>query len=198
TVSRSGETCRPQISASSPVFTTTVRSRRSITRPSPRSSLAPPVPPASAVIFMPRWSPSVFAAGEGGARAAATGGAPQRGAAPPAEEAESGAAAERAWQLRFRNGDEAAADPDPVEALRSREDGLDAARGGEGERLGGQVGGHAQHVLGGRAGRGYPHRTVEHRGAARALHQEGSHEPLLFPGAPPGVNVGRGGGRCAG
>src|SRR5512144_3310294 len=110
----------------------TVRSRGSSTRARPRSSLAAPVPPASAVIFMPRWGLSVLAAGEGGAGAAAPGGAPQRGAAPPAEEAEAGPAAERAGQLRLRNGDEAGADPHPVEALGPREDGFDADRGGVG------------------------------------------------------------------
>src|SRR6266850_2351236 len=45
---------RPQISASSPVFTMTVRSRGSMIRERPRSSLAAPVPPASAVSFMAR------------------------------------------------------------------------------------------------------------------------------------------------
>src|SRR5689334_15108581 len=95
----------------------TVRSRASSTRARPRSSLAAPVPPASAVIFMPRWGPSVFAAGERGARTTAPGGAPQRGAAAPPEEAEAGSTAERAGQLRLRNGDEAGAHPHPVQAL---------------------------------------------------------------------------------
>src|SRR5512144_2460066 len=108
----------------------TVRSRGSSTRASPRSSLAAPVPPASAVIFMPRWGPSVFAAGEGGAGAAAPAGAPQRGAAAPAEEAEAGSAAEWAGQLRLWNGDEAGAHPHPVQALGPREHGLDAGGGG--------------------------------------------------------------------
>src|SRR5260370_25587807 len=106
----------------------TVRSRGSITRPRPRRSLAAPVPPASAVIFMPRLRPSVFAAGEGGAGAAATGGAPQRGAAPPAEEAEARPAAKRAGQVRLRNPAEARAPPNPVQALGARGDGFDAAR----------------------------------------------------------------------
>src|SRR5512137_385780 len=128
----------------------TVRSRGSSTWPRPRSSLAAPVPPASAVIFMPPRGPSVFAAGEGGAGAAAAGRAPQGGTAPPPEEAEAGPTTERAGQLRFRNGDEAGADPHPVEALGPREDGLDAGRGGVGQGLGGQAAGHAQHILGGR------------------------------------------------
>src|SRR5260370_14005051 len=98
----------------------TVRSRGSITRPRPRRSLAAPVPPASAVIFMPRLVPSVFAAGEGGAGAAATGGAPQRGAAPPAAEAEARPAAERAGQLRFRDPGETRAHPDPGPTLGGR------------------------------------------------------------------------------
>src|SRR5258705_5407767 len=127
-MSRSGETCRPKIWVSSPVLTTTVRSRGWRTRPRPRSSLAAPVPPASAVIFMPRLRPSVFAAGESGAGAAATGGAPQRGAAPPAEEAEAGPAAKRAGQFRFRERDETGSHPDPGPGLGAGADGFGAAR----------------------------------------------------------------------
>src|SRR5260370_14975787 len=92
----------------------TVRSRGSITRPRPRRSLAAPVPPASAVIFMPRLVPSVFAAGEGGAGAAATGGAPHRGAAPPAQEAQAGPAPKRAGPLPLPHRGETRAPPAPA------------------------------------------------------------------------------------
>src|SRR5712664_941124 len=52
TESRSGETCRPQTSASSPVLTTTLSADGSSEAASPRRSLAAPVPPASATTRM--------------------------------------------------------------------------------------------------------------------------------------------------
>src|SRR6266850_5368084 len=133
----------PQISASSPVFTMTVRSRGSMIRERPRSSLAAPVPPASAVSFMARGTDgSVLAAGEGGAGAAASHGAPERGAAPPAEQPEPRPPLELARKLRLGNRDEPAAHPDPVEALGPCEDGHDAGRAGVRQGLVRQVGGH--------------------------------------------------------
>src|SRR5882724_6575694 len=132
----------PQISASSPVFTMTVRSRGSMIRERPRSSLAAPVPPASAVSFMARGTDgSVLAAGEGGAGAAAPHGAPERGAAPPAEQSEPRPPLELAGKLGLGNRDEPAAHPDPVEALGPCEDGHDAGRAGVRQALVRQVGG---------------------------------------------------------
>src|SRR5690348_13853809 len=52
TESRSGETCRPQTSASSPVLTTTLSADGSSDAARPRRSLAAPVPPASATTRM--------------------------------------------------------------------------------------------------------------------------------------------------
>src|SRR6266478_3486804 len=52
TESRSGETCRPQTSASSPVLTTTLSADGSSVAARPRRSLAAPVPPARATTRM--------------------------------------------------------------------------------------------------------------------------------------------------
>src|SRR5918998_3879294 len=62
-MSTSGETCNPYIVASSPVFTTAVSAPRGSARCSPRSSLAPPTPPARAVTRI--FSDPSFAAAPG-------------------------------------------------------------------------------------------------------------------------------------
>src|SRR3712207_4683067 len=60
TVSRSGQTRKPQRSKSSAVFTTTARSPDGSTASRPAASFAPPIPPASASTFIapPRRGPA--------------------------------------------------------------------------------------------------------------------------------------------
>src|SRR5260370_34014200 len=101
----------------------TVRSRGSITRPRPRRSLAAPVPPASAVIFMPRLVPSVFAAGEGGAGAPATGGGPPRGGPPPPGEARGRPAPHRGGRPPLPSPGEPGGAPPPARAPTQRDAG---------------------------------------------------------------------------
>src|SRR5436190_13298946 len=52
-LSRSGETCMPSTSTSSPTLPITVTSAGSVACASPRRNRAPPTPPESATTFMP-------------------------------------------------------------------------------------------------------------------------------------------------
>src|SRR5262244_803438 len=113
---------RPQTSASSPVLTTTVRSRGSRSCASPRTSFAAPVPPARATMFT---TGSGLADGARPGAGPAPRRAPESGAAPPAIEAKARTVAEGGWQLGLGNRNEAGADPDPIEPLGSREHGVD-------------------------------------------------------------------------
>src|SRR6266446_46207 len=124
TLSRSGETCSPQILASSPVLTTMVRSEGGTRSASPRMSLAAPVPPARAVTRMAtlraRWLAQC----------------PERGAATPGVEAGARPTGESTRQRALGNRDEAETDPHAIETQRTGEDGLGAECGGvvEGRR----------------------------------------------------------------
>src|SRR6185295_14567308 len=75
-----------------------------------------------------RWALIIGLAGRDGAAAggAASGRAPERGAAPPAEEPNSRSSSEVFRQLGLGNRDEAGAHPDAVESLRTGVDGVDA------------------------------------------------------------------------
>src|SRR2546425_723231 len=124
TLSRSGETCSPQILASSPVLTTMVRSEGGTSSARPRMSLAAPVPPARAVTRMSML----------GARRLAQG--PECGAATPGVEAGARPTGESTRQRALGNRDEAETDPHAIETQRTGEDGLGAECGGvvEGRR----------------------------------------------------------------
>src|SRR5262245_2057062 len=115
-VSRSGETCSPHTSVSSPVLPMTVSSRGSRWVARPRRSLAAPVPPARATTRMS--VAEVFAQG------------PERAAAAPGVEARALPAREGWRQRALGHGDEAEAHPDPVQTLRAREDRDDAGGAG--------------------------------------------------------------------
>src|SRR2546426_11298529 len=114
TVSRSGETWRPQISASSPVLPITVSELRGTAAARPRRSFAAPVPPAIAVRRMSR--------GRGFPQR------PERAAAAPRVEPRARRAGEAGGQRALRHRDEAVADPYAVEALRPGEQGCDSGR----------------------------------------------------------------------
>src|SRR4029453_10324704 len=129
-VSRSGETWSPQTSVSSPVLPMTVRSRGSRCAARPLRSLAAPVPPASVTTRMS--VADVFAQG------------PERTAAAPGVEARALAARRGRRQRALRHGDEAEAHPDPIQALRAREDRDDTGGGGMVEGGGGGLRGDFQ------------------------------------------------------
>src|SRR5262249_9241097 len=195
-VSRSGATWSPQIRASSPVLTMTLRSRGSTRVTSPRSSLAAPVPPARATSFT---GPSL-AALPSGAGAYARGGiatrcAPQRRPAAPAIETDAGTPAKTLRQLGLGNRDEAVANPDLVEPLGSREHGIDTVllRVTEGvrEKLRGDLEGR----LGRGVGRCHHHGAVQHRARTVAFTEQGPADTLAVPAYPPRSDLfgGRGG-----
>src|SRR5215510_13600720 len=84
---------------------------------SPRSSLAAPVPPASAV------TRTVSGSALGGFAQC-----PERATAPPRVETHAGTAGQRGGQRDLGYGDEAEADPHAIETLGSRVDGGAAER----------------------------------------------------------------------
>src|SRR5262249_15546326 len=131
-VSRSGETCSPHTSVSSPVLPMTVSSRGSRCAVRPRRSLAAPVPPARVTTRMS--VAEVFAQG------------PERAATAPGVEARALAAREGPRQRAFRHGDEAEAHPDPIQALRAREDRDDTDGGGMVEDGGDELRGDLQRL----------------------------------------------------
>src|SRR5262245_24788064 len=106
-VSRSGEIESPHTSVSSPVFPMTVRSCGNTHVARPRRSLAAPGPPARATRRMS--VAEVFAE------------RPQRGPATPCVETAARPPGQLGWQRALGDRNEAEADPDPVEALRARE-----------------------------------------------------------------------------
>src|SRR5204862_2199744 len=114
TVSRSGETWRPQISASSPVLPITVSELRGTAPARPRRSFAAPVPPAIAVRRMSR--------GRGFPQG------PEGAAAAPRVESGARRAGEVGGQRALRHRDKAVANPHAVEALRPGEYRRDAGR----------------------------------------------------------------------
>src|SRR5262245_57379836 len=124
--------CKPQTSVSSPVLPITVRSRGSRCATRPRRSLAAPVPPASVTTRMS--VADVFAQG------------PERAAAAPGVEARALAAREGRRQRALRHGDEAEAHPDPIEALRAREDRDDTGGSGMVQDSGDELRGDLQRL----------------------------------------------------
>src|SRR5438552_2705669 len=133
TVSRSGETRSPQTSVSSPVLPMTVRSRCGMHVARPRMSLAAPVPPASVRTRMS--VAEVLAKG------------PQRGAATPCIETRSRSTREIGRQGALGDGNEAETHPDPVEALRAREERDDPRGAGVIEAGGDELRGDLERIV---------------------------------------------------
>src|SRR5262249_41833456 len=177
TLSRSGETCRPQIRASSPVLTMMVRSDGRTSAARPRMSLAAPVPPARAVTRMTRLRARGLAQG------------PERGAATPGVETGTGSNGEPTWQGALGNRNEAEPDPHRIEAERAREDGLGAERGGVIQGRRDELRGDLERLL-----LGHDDGPVEHHGALVGFGRQGSDETVGPGEGPPGKgdHVGRG------
>src|SRR5580765_3309966 len=156
----------PQTSVSSPVLPMTVRSRCGTQVARPRRSLAAPVPPARVTTRMS--VPRVFAK------------RPQRGAATPGIETAPGPTREIGRQRAFGHRDEAEAHPDPIEALRSREDGDHAARRRVIEDGGNELRGDFEWV-----GLDGYHGSVQQHGLTAPLSDHGADETLTaVRGAP--------------
>src|SRR5262249_1790235 len=172
-VSRAGATGSPQIRASSPVLTMTLRSWGSTRVTSPRSSLAAPVPPARATSFTgPSLDALPSAAGAYARGGIATRCAPQCGPGAPAIETDAEPPVKALRQLGLGQRDEGVANPDLVEPLGSREHGIDAVllRVTEGvrEKLGGDLEGR----LGRGVGRRHHHGAVQHDARTVALGEQ--------------------------
>src|SRR5205823_14773531 len=130
TVSRSGETWRPQISVSSPVLPMMVSSCWGRAEARPRRSFAAPVPPASAVT-------RISGRGHFAQR-------PEGAPAAPRVEPDARRAREAGGQRALRHRDEAVADPHAIEALRAGEDRRDPGRRRLVERRGHELGGNLE------------------------------------------------------
>src|SRR3990167_6611253 len=116
-----------------------VRSPGSTRRASPRRSLAAPVPPASAAIFMlaVAWV----------LRGAPSRGAPEGGASAPGEEAEPRPPPQPLGGRGLGGRDEPRADPRAVESLGAGEDGLDSLSGRVREPVGAEPRGDLEGVV---------------------------------------------------
>ena len=171
-----------------PVLPMMVRSPRIHERARPRSSLAAPVPPASATIFM------APAAAGGAVAAAAALRAPPRSRARCRRATRTGrrrAGRGAGGELPLRDRDEPEADPYSIEALRAREHRVDPARGGLLERVGEELrrrrraaGASPSHGGRRRSARAPAARAPPRpdRGAcaerARSLHEQGADEAI--------------------
>jgi hypothetical protein len=110
--------------------------------------------------------------------------APDRGAAAPAEEAEARTAAERLRQIGLGNGDEAGANPDPIEPLRARVEGLDALSLREAQGMLQEMESDVEGRLGIGRLRDDDDGPVQHGRALRALEQQRADESVAVPRAP--------------
>src|SRR5215475_11925375 len=197
--------CRPQSSVSSPVLPITVSASPGRSGASPRRSLAAPVPPARATTRIAGLAATPAAGGAWRAGAlghtlataggfCAAGHAPDRGATSPAEEPETGPAAQHAGKIGLGNRDEAGADPDAVEALGTRIERVDALSLREAQGRFQESDGDVERRLGIIRVGDHDHRAVEHSRVPRALEEEGADEAVAVPGAPAGRDrrLGRG------
>src|SRR5207247_2544046 len=182
TESRSGETRSPHTSASSPVLTTTVSAEASSAAARPRSSLAAPVPPASAATRTRASVRRSFAQ------------RPEGAAAAPRIEPDAGASGERRGQRHLGHRDEAEPHPHAVEPLWAREHRRGAERGGVIERRGEELRGDFERIVWPVVGA--DDRPVEQEVTAVALRGDGTDEALAAHarhGRPPRQHERRGG-----
>src|SRR5687768_1544191 len=197
--------CSPQSSVSSPVLPMMVSAAGGRSGASPRRSLAAPVPPARAAIFIARLTAAPAACRARGrasfwyslaspCRVGSPGHAPDRGPAAPAEEPEARPAAQRLGKVGLGNGNETRADPDAVECLRAGIEGVDALSLAEAQGVLEETDRDVEGRVGLVRVRCHDHRSVQHGRITRALEEKGADEPVPVPGPPAGGDgrLGRG------